>query len=99
MSSGDAERAGGAMTSAIERAVAAVGPEPYYEHAGVTIYHGDCRDVLPLLCGDVVLTDPPYNTQAIGANRKQYVGGPGWARTINFGLIRSQLLPVCPSIS
>ena len=64
------------MTSAIEHAVAAVGPEPYYEHAGVTIYHGDCREVLPLLCGDVVLTDPPYNTQAIGANRKQYVGGP-----------------------
>ena len=48
----------------------------YYEHAGITIYHGDCRDVLPFLCGDVVLTDPPYNTQAIGANRKQYVGGP-----------------------
>ncbi len=24
-----------------------------------------------------------------------HVGGPGWARTINFGLIRSQLLPVC----
>ena len=35
------------MTSAIERAVAAVGPKPYYEHAGITIYHGDCRDVLP----------------------------------------------------
>jgi site-specific DNA-methyltransferase (adenine-specific) len=35
---------------------------PYYEHAGVTIYHGDCRDVMPLLaCGvDLVLTDPPY---------------------------------------
>ncbi len=22
--------------------------KPYYEHAGITIYHGDCRDVLPV---------------------------------------------------
>jgi hypothetical protein len=23
--------------------------KPYYEHAGITIYHGDCREVLPQL--------------------------------------------------
>lgn len=37
---------------------------PYYEKGGITIYHGDCRDVLPDLLGtsvDLVLTDPPYN--------------------------------------
>ena len=35
--------------------------EPYYEHGGITIYHGDCRDVLPgLEPVDLVLTDPPY---------------------------------------
>lgn len=33
--------------------------KPYYSHAGVTIYHGDCREILPLSC-DLVLTDPPY---------------------------------------
>jgi len=33
---------------------------PYYEHGGITIYHGDAREVLPGLAGDVVLTDPPY---------------------------------------
>ncbi len=33
---------------------------PYYEHAGITIYHGDCRDVLPSLRANVVITDPPY---------------------------------------
>ena len=34
---------------------------PYYERDGITIYHGDCRDVLPLLGPvDLVLTDPPY---------------------------------------
>jgi hypothetical protein len=22
---------------------------PYYQHAGITIYHGDCREILPTL--------------------------------------------------
>jgi len=35
--------------------------EPYYDHDGITIYHADCRDVLPQLDKvDLVLTDPPY---------------------------------------
>lgn len=34
--------------------------KPYYEHGGITIYHGDCRDVLPSLVFDVVVSDPPY---------------------------------------
>jgi site-specific DNA-methyltransferase (adenine-specific) len=33
----------------------------YYEQDGITIYHGDCRDV-PLDIDVVVLTDPPYGT-------------------------------------
>lgn len=34
---------------------------PYYEDDHVTIYHGDCREVLPALDPvDLVLTDPPY---------------------------------------
>lgn len=33
----------------------------YYEHAGSTIYHGDCREILPTLPRfDLLLTDPPY---------------------------------------
>jgi site-specific DNA-methyltransferase (adenine-specific) len=36
--------------------------KPYYEHAGITIYHGDCRDVLPALGRvDLIVTDPPYD--------------------------------------
>ncbi len=36
-------------------------PKPYYAEAGITIYHGDCRDILPHLPKvDLVLTDPPY---------------------------------------
>lgn len=33
---------------------------PYYEHAGITIYHGDCREVMPVVSADVMVTDPPY---------------------------------------
>jgi site-specific DNA-methyltransferase (adenine-specific) len=35
--------------------------KPYYEHAGIAIYHGDCKEVLPALgTFDLLLTDPPY---------------------------------------
>jgi site-specific DNA-methyltransferase (adenine-specific) len=34
--------------------------KPYYEHAGIQIYLGDCRDVLSLLSVPAILTDPPY---------------------------------------
>ena len=35
--------------------------KPYYEESGITIYHGDCREILPNLQPvDLVLTDPPY---------------------------------------
>lgn len=35
--------------------------EPYYSHAGITIYHGDCLEIMPHLEPvDLVLTDPPF---------------------------------------
>lgn len=34
--------------------------KPYYSHAGITIYHGDCREILPGIKADAVVTDPPY---------------------------------------
>jgi 16S rRNA G966 N2-methylase RsmD len=37
--------------------------KPYYDEGGVTIYNGDCREMLPMLPAvDLVLTDPPYST-------------------------------------
>ena len=39
--------------------------KPYYERGGVTIYHGDARDILPTLGRfDLLLTDPPYGIRA-----------------------------------
>jgi site-specific DNA-methyltransferase (adenine-specific) len=55
--------------------------KPYYEDAACTIYHGDCREVLPLLSSvDLVLTDPPYahahvDGGGFAAARKFYAGG------------------------
>lgn len=39
--------------------------KPYYEHAGITIYHADCREVMPLEA-DLLLTDPPYDFEPSG---------------------------------
>jgi site-specific DNA-methyltransferase (adenine-specific) len=35
--------------------------KPYYEERGITIYHGDCREILPSIQrAQLCLTDPPY---------------------------------------
>ncbi|WP_348269721.1 DNA methyltransferase [Edaphobacter paludis] len=42
--------------------------KPYYEEAGIQIFHGDCREILPQLGRfDLLLTDPPYGI-GIAAN-------------------------------
>ena len=42
-------------------------PKPYYQDDYCTIYHGDCRELLPELPKvDLVLTDPPYELTASG---------------------------------
>lgn len=43
-------------------------PKPYYYEGGITIYHGDCREVLPSIAAgpvDLVLTDPPYGVSGV----------------------------------
>lgn len=48
---------------------------PYYEHAGITIYHGDCREILPALKkADLMLTDPPYGIN-LDTDNSRFSGG------------------------
>jgi len=52
---------------------------PYYEHAGITIYHGDCLSLMGQLAPhygerlfDLLLTDPPYGIgEARGKNKSR----------------------------
>jgi site-specific DNA-methyltransferase (adenine-specific) len=44
---------------------------PYYSADGITIYHGDCREILPTFPDksfDLMLTDPPFNAGRDFAN-------------------------------
>ncbi len=52
--------------------------KPYYQHAGITIFNGDCREILPQLPKvDLVLTDPPYGIGEDGGNKKRWRSGDG----------------------
>jgi site-specific DNA-methyltransferase (adenine-specific) len=52
---------------------------PYYEHGGITIYHGDCREIAPdLWLFDLMLTDPPY-----GLGKR--MSGGTWGREERYG--------------
>ena len=46
--------------------------KPYYEKDGITIYFGDCRDILPKLeAVDLVMTDPPWVNLTDGMNTNE----------------------------
>jgi tRNA G10 N-methylase Trm11 len=62
--------------------------KPYYQDDGITIYHGDCREVLAGMAAgsaSLVLTDPPYGTQGLAGGygrRQNWDTGNGMGRTI-----------------
>ena len=75
---------------------------PYYQDKWVTIYHGDCRKILPQLDikVDLILTDPPYETmlkwKGIGTTARMGMGKKG-SNADNpskfFPVIKNQELP------
>ena len=57
-------------------------PTLYYDADGITIWHGDARDVLPTLDPDgyaVMLTDPPYGQRYRQARRNRNGWSSRWA--------------------
>jgi DNA modification methylase len=62
--------------------------KPYYQHAGITIYHGDCLEVLAqaqLPNVDLVLTDPPYGMNW-NTDSRRFSGG----QSLNIGRKRGE---------
>ena len=58
---------------------------PYFEQDGVTLYHGDCREILPGLGRfDLLLTDPPYGINE-NTTKQQSRQGHGLASQKNYG--------------
>lgn len=52
-------------------------PKPYYQDDACTIYHADCREILPELepeSVDLVLTDPPYGIN-LNTDNSRFSGG------------------------
>ena len=71
--------------------------KPYYQEEGITIYHGDCRDILPQLEPvDLVLTDPPYGIGIIDG-AKGVIGGANLVYPKEYSAIHGDDKPFDPS--
>lgn len=74
--------------------------KPYYVDTSVTIYHGDCCEILPTLAPvDHVITDPPYEAEAHSKGRRvKRAGEPldKWAWIDTRGTPRYEVLSFPP---
>jgi site-specific DNA-methyltransferase (adenine-specific) len=69
-------------------------PKPYYQDSAVTLYHGDCREIVPLLGRfDLLLTDPPYGI----ANKWKGGFGHGWGKARSEAGLRNDWDELTPS--
>ena len=67
--------------------------KPYYQHNGITIYHGDCLEIMPQLEPvDLVVTDPPYG-DGVGYGRHRKTIANNEDVSINFAAMR-QISPI-----
>jgi len=75
--------------------------KPYYQDKWTTIYHGDCREILPQLDikVDLLLTDPPYGLKQDSfrvASREKLAkttdyGSFGWDKLLDQEIIKTVL--------
>ena len=79
--------------------------KPYYQDDAVTIYHGDCREILPTLPKhDLLLTDPPYEIEGtwdggnshgwgkLSAEAKSWDVRPSWFCDLVPGLAKELII-------
>lgn len=71
--------------------------EPYYTDGSVTLYQGDCRDILPALDlhGATIITDPPYGVSERTDRRAK--GRSGAAICNDFPAVHGDDEPFDPS--
>ena len=55
-----------------------------YDHAGVQIYHGDCRELVLTEPADVMITDPPFSAQTHKGARTSKGGAKGGSVQVTF---------------
>lgn len=70
------ELAQDANAHSVQRMVSRPLPTPYYDEDGVTLYHGDAREIVPMLSDFVLVTDPPYGV-AMGVDKDMRGGKHG----------------------
>lgn len=51
---------------------------PYYEDSAVRIFLGDCREMIPDMAADAVVTDPPWNMGYFKDDNKQWLEYRNW---------------------
>ncbi len=57
---------------------------PYYEQDGMTIYHGDARNLCADIAADVLITDPPYGVELGTSDSRGEGHGLGKASYISY---------------
>ena len=78
---------------------------PHYQQDGITIYHADCRDILPTLPeSSCVVTSPPYAEQRIGeyasvAEADYPAFTVGWLGAVRLADTGSAIVNVRPHLS
>lgn len=72
---------------------------PYYDHGGIQIFHGDCREILPGLGKfDLLLTDIPYGeVNRDSSGLRNLDKGSADTATVTPEWVASQTAPLCTS--